>query len=65
MPETDFIVALGRPLRTCAGAQALQERQGVGVVGGWVQQIGNDAGGVANLTNGANGHSVGPGPLVT
>jgi hypothetical protein len=35
------------------------------VVGGWVQQIGNDAGGVGNLTNGANGHSVGPGPLVT
>jgi hypothetical protein len=38
---------------------------GVGVIGGWVQQIGNDTGGVANLTNGANGNSVGLGPLVT
>ena len=30
-----------------------------------MQQIGNDTGGVANLTNGANGNSVGLGPLVT
>jgi hypothetical protein len=38
---------------------------GVGVVGGWVQQIGNDTGGLATLTNGANGNSVGLGPIVT
>jgi hypothetical protein len=35
------------------------------VIGAWVQQIGNDTGVVANLTNGANGNSVGLGPLVT
>jgi hypothetical protein len=30
-----------------------------------VPQIGNDTGGLANLTNGANGNSVGLGPLLT
>jgi hypothetical protein len=38
---------------------------GVGLVGGWIQQLGNDTGGVAELTGGASGYSVGLGPMVT
>lgn len=38
---------------------------GVGVVGGWIQQIGGDSGGAADLTAGGNGHSIGVGPIVT
>jgi hypothetical protein len=38
---------------------------GVGVIGGWIQQLGDDTGGLAQLTGGANGHSVGVGPVVT
>jgi hypothetical protein len=40
---------------------------GVGVVGGWIQQIGDDSGGIADLPAiaGAHGHSVGIGPIVT
>jgi hypothetical protein len=39
---------------------------GVGVIGGWIQQIGDDSGGgAADLTAGANGHSIGIGPIVT
>jgi hypothetical protein len=36
---------------------------GVGVVGGWIQQLGDDTGGLANLTGGTAGHSVGIGPM--
>jgi hypothetical protein len=38
---------------------------GVGVVGGWIQQIGDDAGGEIGNTAGANGHAIGVGPIVT
>lgn len=38
---------------------------GVGVVGGYIQQLGDDTGGLARLTGGARGHSVGIGPMVT
>lgn len=38
---------------------------GVGVLGGWIQQIGDDSGGVAEVTGGVGGHSVGIGPVVT
>lgn len=38
---------------------------GVGIVGGWIQQLGDDSGGIANLVGGARGHSVGLGPIVT
>jgi hypothetical protein len=38
---------------------------GVGVVGGWIQQLGDDTGGLAELTNGARGNSVGLGPVIT
>ncbi|WJF90513.1 transporter [Paraburkholderia bonniea] len=38
---------------------------GVGVAGGWIQQIGDDSGGLADLTGGARGHSVGVGPVLT
>jgi len=38
---------------------------GVGLVGGWIQQLGNDTGGLANVLGGAKGHSVGIGPMVT
>lgn len=38
---------------------------GIGVVGGYIQQIGNDTGGLAQLTGGTQGHSVGIGPMVT
>jgi len=37
---------------------------GVGVVGGWIQQIGNDSGGIAGVV-GASGHALGIGPMVT
>ncbi|SDJ12907.1 Uncharacterized conserved protein [Paraburkholderia steynii] len=36
----------------------------VGVVGGWIQQLGNDAGPTADLLDGAKGYSVGMGPMV-
>lgn len=38
---------------------------GVGVVGGYIQQISEDSGGIADVTGGAKGHSVGIGPMVT
>ncbi len=38
---------------------------GVGLVGGWIQQLGNDTGGLANITGGTSGHSLGIGPMVT
>jgi hypothetical protein len=38
---------------------------GVGVVGGWIQQLGDDTGGLANITGGLHGHSIGIGPMVT
>jgi hypothetical protein len=38
---------------------------GVGVVGGWIQQIGDDSGGLADVLGGANGHSLGIGPMLT
>jgi hypothetical protein len=40
---------------------------GVGVVGGWIEQLGDDSGGIADLPaiGGARGHSLGIGPLVT
>ncbi|WP_158905862.1 transporter [Burkholderia sp. L27(2015)] len=40
---------------------------GIGVIGGWIQQLGNDSGGLANIAGvaGARGHSLGVGPLVT
>jgi hypothetical protein len=38
---------------------------GAGIVGGWIQQLGDDTGGLANLTGGAQGHAVGIGPMVT
>ncbi|SOE63485.1 Uncharacterized conserved protein [Burkholderia sp. OK233] len=38
---------------------------GVGLVGGYIQQIGHDSGGIADITGGNQGHSVGIGPMVT
>ncbi|MFM0303046.1 transporter [Paraburkholderia sediminicola] len=38
---------------------------GVGVVGGYIQQLGHDSGGLADVTGGNQGHSVGIGPMVT
>jgi hypothetical protein len=38
---------------------------GIGIVGGWIQQLGNDSGNLANLLDGAVGNSVGLGPMVT
>jgi hypothetical protein len=38
---------------------------GIGIIGGWIQQLGNDTGGVADLVGGARGHSVGIGPMAT
>lgn len=38
---------------------------GAGVVGGWIQQLGDDTGGLAAVTGGASGDSVGIGPMVT
>lgn len=38
---------------------------GVGVIGGWIQQIGDGIGGLADKIGGANGYSVGMGPMVT
>jgi hypothetical protein len=38
---------------------------GAGIVGGYIQQVGNDTGGIAQLTGGTQGHSVGIGPMVT
>jgi hypothetical protein len=38
---------------------------GVGVVGGYIQQLGHDSGGLAELTGGNQGHSVGIGPMLT
>ncbi|WP_345812268.1 transporter [Paraburkholderia sp. PREW-6R] len=38
---------------------------GVGVVGGYIQQIGHDTGGLADITGGNQGHAVGVGPMVT
>ncbi|MGA3247821.1 MAG: transporter [Paraburkholderia sp.] len=35
------------------------------MVGGWIQQLGDDHGGLADLTGGASGHSIGVGPVVT
>jgi hypothetical protein len=41
------------------------EGWGVGVVGGYIQQLGHDTGGLADIVGGAQGHSVGVGPMVT
>lgn len=38
---------------------------GVGLVGGWIQQIGRDSGGLADVTGGSQSHSVGIGPMLT
>jgi hypothetical protein len=38
---------------------------GVGIVGGWIQQLGNDTGAVANVLDGAKGHAVGIGPMIS
>jgi hypothetical protein len=38
---------------------------GVGLIGGWIQQLGNDSGGLAQLTGGDSGHSLGIGPMLT
>jgi hypothetical protein len=38
---------------------------GAGIIGGYIQQVGNDTGGIAQLTGGAQGHAVGIGPMVT
>jgi hypothetical protein len=38
---------------------------GAGIIGGYIQQVGNDTGGIAQLTGGTQGHSVGIGPMVT
>jgi len=38
---------------------------GVGVVGGWIEQLRNDTGGVADLIGSTSGHSLGIGPMVT
>jgi hypothetical protein len=38
---------------------------GGGVVGGYIQQLGHDTGGLADIVGGAQGHSVGVGPMVT
>ncbi|MFM0509283.1 SphA family protein [Paraburkholderia sp. RL17-373-BIF-A] len=38
---------------------------GVGVVGGYIQQIGHDSGGIADVVGGSQGHSVGIGPMIT
>ncbi|MGF6904355.1 transporter [Paraburkholderia sp. GAS348] len=38
---------------------------GVGVVGGYIQQLGHHTGGLADLVGGAQEHSVGVGPMVT
>jgi hypothetical protein len=38
---------------------------GLGVVGGYIQQLGDDTGGLAQITGGARGHSVGIGPMAT
>jgi hypothetical protein len=37
---------------------------GVGVIGGWIQQLGDDTGGLADQANGARGSSFGMGPAV-
>lgn len=39
--------------------------RGVGVVSGWIQQLGDDSGGLADLVDNATGHSVGIGPMIT
>jgi hypothetical protein len=38
---------------------------GAGIIGGYIQQVGNDSGGIAQLTGGTQGHAVGIGPMVT
>jgi hypothetical protein len=38
---------------------------GAGIIGGYIQQVSNDTGGIAQLTGGTQGHSVGIGPMVT
>lgn len=38
---------------------------GVGVVGGWIQQLGDDTGALASALGGARSYSVGIGPMVT
>jgi hypothetical protein len=38
---------------------------GLGIVGGYIQQLGSDSGGLANVVGGDQGHAVGVGPLVT
>jgi hypothetical protein len=41
------------------------EGWGVGVVGGYIQQLGHDSGGLADVLGGAQGHSLGIGPMLT
>jgi hypothetical protein len=38
---------------------------GVGVIGGWIQQLGDDTGGLADVTGGSSGRSLGIGPAAT
>ncbi|WP_321816829.1 MULTISPECIES: transporter [unclassified Paraburkholderia] len=38
---------------------------GAGIIGGYIQQVGNDTGGIIQLTGGSQGHSVGIGPTLT
>ena len=38
---------------------------GAGIIGGYIQQVGNDTGGIAQLTGGTQGHAAGIGPMVT
>ncbi|MBN3856828.1 transporter [Paraburkholderia sp. Ac-20340] len=38
---------------------------GAGIIGGYIQQVGNDTGGIAQLTGGSQGHAVGIGPMLT
>ncbi|CAB3732054.1 SphA family protein [Paraburkholderia rhynchosiae] len=38
---------------------------GVGVVGGWIQQLADDSGGIADRVGSARGHVLGVGPMLT
>lgn len=42
-----------------------QNGWGVGVVGGWIQQLAADSGGIANRFDGARGNAWGLGPMIT
>jgi hypothetical protein len=38
---------------------------GVGLIGGWIEQLGSDTGGLAKQVGGDSGHSLGIGPMLT